>query len=173
MIVIPIEEQRDEERDLGQRRGSDVGTGSLSANHRLVLRKTVSTHATRGFTLIEVMLAMAVLGIAMLALLTLHHQSLQSVIHSRDIARAGMLCQTIMTQAELEQWPQVGITKGNFERLYPGKYQKFRWERDVAESGVFPDVRKVRVIVFYGPKFSKTFAITQFLHNPVPMEMEQ
>jgi len=126
-----------------------------------------------GFTLLEVMVAMAVLGIAMLALLTLHHQSLQSVIHSRDIARAGMLCQTVMTQAELEQWPQVGITRGNFDRLFPGKYQKFRWERDVAESGVFPDVRKVRVIVSYGPKFSKTFSITEFLHNPNPMTIEQ
>lgn len=136
-------------------------------------RRHLHRAAAAGFTLLEVMVAMAVLGIAMLALLTLHHQSLLSVIHSRDIARAGMLCQTIMTQAELEQWPQVGITKGNFERLYPGKYQKFRWERDVAESGVFPDVRKVRVIVFYGPKFSKTFAITQFLHNPVPTEIEQ
>src|SRR5215813_2891603 len=67
-----------------------------------------------GFTLLEVMVAMAVLGIALLALLTLHHQSLQSVIHSRDIARAGMLCQTIMTQAELEQFPRLGVTRGNF-----------------------------------------------------------
>ena len=125
-----------------------------------------------GFTLLEVMVAMAVLGIALLALLTLHHQSLQSVIHSRDISRAGMLCQTIMTQAELEQFPQLGVTKGNFERYFPGRYQKFRWERDVLESGVFPDVRKVRVIVFYGPKFSRTFSITEYLHNPVPAPPE-
>lgn len=122
-----------------------------------------------GFTLLEVMVAMAVLGIALLALLALHHQSLQSVIHSRDISRAGMLCQTIMSQAELEQFPQLGVTKGNFERYFPGQYQKFRWERDVLESGVFPDVRKVRVIVFYGPKFSRTFSITEYLHNPVPV----
>jgi len=126
-----------------------------------------------GFTLLEVMVAMAVLGIALLALLTLHHQSLQSVIHSRDIARAGMLCQTIMTQAELEQFPRLGVTRGNFERYFPGQYQKFRWERDVLESGLFRDVRKVRVIVFYGPKFSRTFSITEFLHNPVPAPPEE
>jgi len=126
-----------------------------------------------GFTLLEVMVAMAVLGIALLALLTLHHQSLESVIHSRDIARAGMLCQTIMTQAELEQFPRLGVTRGNFERYFPGHYQKFRWERDVLESGVFPDVRKVRVTVFYGPKLSRTFAITEYLHNPVPAPPEE
>jgi general secretion pathway protein I len=122
-----------------------------------------------GFTLLEVMVAMAVLGIALLALLTLHHQSLQSVIHSRDIARAGMLCQTIMTQAELEQFPKLGVTRGNFEPYFPGQYRKFRWERAVAESGIFPDVRKVKVTVFYGPKFSRTFSITEYLHNPVPV----
>jgi general secretion pathway protein I len=125
-----------------------------------------------GFTLLEVMVAMAVLGIALLALLTLHHQSLESVIHSRDIARAGMLCQTIMTQAELEQFPRLGVTRGNFERYFPGQYQKFRWERDVLESGVFPDVRKVRVIVSYGPKFSRNFSITEYLHNPIPEPAE-
>jgi len=129
--------------------------------------------APAGFTLLEVMVAMAVLGIALLALLTLHHQSLQSVIHSRDISRAGMLCQTIMTQAELEQFPRLGVTRGNFERYFPGRYQKFRWERDVLESGVFPDVRKVRVIVFYGPKMSRTFSITEYLHNPVPAPPEE
>ena len=126
-----------------------------------------------GFTLLEVMVAMAVLGIALLALLTLHHQSLESVIHSRDISRAGMLCQTIMTQAELEQFPQLGVTKGNFEGYFPGQYQKFRWERDVLESGIFPDVRKVRVMVFYGPKFSRTFSITEYLHNPGPAPPEE
>ena len=84
-----------------------------------------------------------------------------------------MLCQTIMTQAELEQFPQLGVTKGNFEGYFPGQYQKFRWERDVLESGIFPDVRKVRVMVFYGPKFSRTFSITEYLHNPVPAPPEE
>ena len=116
---------------------------------------------------------MAVLGIALLALLTLHHQSLESVIHSRDISRAGMLCQTIMTQAELERFPRLGVTRGNFERYFPGQYQKFRWERDVLESGIFPDVRKVRVIVSYGPKFSRNFSITEYLHNPTPEPPEE
>ena len=60
-----------------------------STRHRAPI---VSGRGRGGFTLLEVMVAMAVLGIAMLALLTLHHQSLESVIHCRDIARAGMLC---------------------------------------------------------------------------------
>ena len=53
---------------------------------------------SRGFTLVEVMVAIAILGIAMLGLLGLHHQSLQSVIRAQDTTRAAMLAQAVMTQ---------------------------------------------------------------------------
>ena len=58
-----------------------------------------------GFTLLEVMIAIAVLGIALLALLSLEHQDLQSVIRGQEISRAAMLAQALMTQAELERFP--------------------------------------------------------------------
>ncbi len=122
----------------------------------------------RGFTLLEVMIAMAVLGIALLALLALHHQSLQSVIHSQDISRAAQLAQAVMAQAELERFPQAGVTKGNFEQMFPKQYKNFRWQRVVSMSGAFPDVCKVEVQIFYGPKFTKSFNLIEFLHNPIP-----
>ncbi|MFZ0657375.1 MAG: prepilin-type N-terminal cleavage/methylation domain-containing protein [Candidatus Binataceae bacterium] len=123
-----------------------------------------------GFTLLEVMLAMAVLGIALLALLALHHQSLQSVIHGQDISRAAQLAQAVMSVAEMERFPDAGITKGNFETLFPKEYPNFSWEQIVSMSGFFPDVCKVQVIVFYGPNHSKRFELTEFLHNPIPIE---
>ncbi|MGC1677279.1 MAG: prepilin-type N-terminal cleavage/methylation domain-containing protein [Candidatus Binataceae bacterium] len=123
-----------------------------------------------GFTLLEVMLAMAVLGIALLALLALHHQSLQSVIHGQDISRAAQLAQAVMSAAEMERFPNVGTTKGNFESLFPKEYPNFSWQQIVTLSGFFPDVCKVQVIVFYGPNHSKSFELTEFLHNPIPIE---
>ncbi len=125
-----------------------------------------------GFTLLEVMLAMAVLGIALLALLALHHQSLQSVIHGQDISRAAQLAQAVMSVAEMERFPDPGMTKGNFETLFPKEYPNFSWEQIVSMSGFFPDVCKVQVIVFYGPNHSKSFELTEFLHNPIPIEPE-
>jgi general secretion pathway protein I len=124
-----------------------------------------------GFTLLEVMLAMAVLGIALLALLALHHQSLQSVIHGQDVTRAAALAQAVMSAAELERFPNPGVTKGNFQSLFPDEYPNFTWEQIVSLSGAFPDVCKVQVIVFYGPKQSKSFSLTEFMHNPIPIEM--
>jgi general secretion pathway protein I len=123
----------------------------------------------RGFTLLEVMVAMAVLGIAMLALLALHHQSLRSVIQAQEVTRAAMLAQAVIAQAELERFPKLGTTQGDFSTLFPKEYPNLRWQRVVEASGSFPDVRKVQVVVMYGPSLSRHFTLTEFLHSPVPI----
>jgi general secretion pathway protein I len=122
----------------------------------------------RGFTLLEVMVAIAILGIALLGLLGLQHQSMQSVIRAQQSTRASMLAQAVMTEAELERYPDLGITSGDFEKAFPGEFRDFRWERDVVKSGVFPDVREVRILIRYGPKLKQNFALVEFLHSPIP-----
>jgi general secretion pathway protein I len=121
-----------------------------------------------GFTLLEVLIAVAVLGIALLALLSLEHQDLQSVIRSQEISRAAMLAQAVMTQAELERFPPLGTTSGNFDRMYSGEYPNFRWTRSVVASADFPDLRKVEIQVFYGPNLGRHYAVVEFMHSPLP-----
>jgi type II secretion system protein I len=134
---------------------------------------SIGLRSRGGFTLLEVMVAIAILGMGLLALLSLHHQSMQSVIGAQDETRAAMLAQVVMTNAELQRYPDDGSTHGDFHDVYPNKYPNFRWERIVTESGIFPDVRKVRVIIYYGANSSRTFAISEFLHNPIPPEEMQ
>lgn len=122
----------------------------------------------RGFTLLEVMIALAVLGIAMMALLALDHQDLQSVIRSRELTQASMLAQTLMTQAELARYPDLGTSSGTFDKLFPGQYPNFRWQQTVTESGVFPDLRKVTIVVQFGPNLGRRYELSELLHNPLP-----
>jgi general secretion pathway protein I len=122
----------------------------------------------RGFTLLEVMVAIAILGIALLGLLGLQHQSMQSVIRAQQSTRASMLAQAVMTEAEIERWPELGDTSGNFEASFPGEFPDFRWERLVAKSGTFPDVREVKVLIRYGPALKQNFLLIEFLHSPIP-----
>ena len=126
-----------------------------------------------GFTLLEVMVAIAILGIALLGLLGLHHQSLQSVIRAQQSTRASMLAQAVMTEAELERFPDLGRSSGDFEASFPGEFPDFRWEREVDASGMFPDVRKVKVVIRYGPKLMQSFALVEFLHSPIPPDQNQ
>ncbi|MGD1028448.1 type IV pilus modification PilV family protein [Candidatus Binatus soli] len=127
----------------------------------------------RAFTLIEVMVAIAILGIALMGLLGLHHQSIQSVIRAQQTTRASMLAQAVMTEAELERFPDLGSTRGDFEASFRGEFPDFRWERTVEASGMFPDVRKVMVAIHYGPGLSQTFSLVEFLHSPIPPDTTQ
>ena len=127
----------------------------------------------RAFTLIEVMVAIAILGIALVGLLGLHHQSMQSVIRAQQMTRASMLAQAVMTEAELERYPELGSTRGDFEASFRGEFRDFRWERMVVASGMFSDVRKVMVAIHYGPGFTQTFSLVEFLHSPIPPDTGQ
>ena len=122
----------------------------------------------RTFTLLEVMVAIAILGIALLGLLGLQHQSMQSVIRAQQSTRASMLAQAVMTEAELERFPDLGRTNGDFESSFPGEFPDFRWQREVVKSGTFPDVREVKILIRYGPALKQNFALVEFLHSPIP-----
>jgi general secretion pathway protein I len=125
-----------------------------------------------GFTLLEVMIAVAFIGIAMLALLSLHQTNLQSVIRAQDLTRASMLAQQLMSTAEVARFPDPGFTHGDFERDYPnGQFDNFHWEREVDPVPQFPDMRRVRVSVLYGHGFSRRFDLFEYLHNPNPPQM--
>jgi general secretion pathway protein I len=125
-------------------------------------------HPASGFTLLEVMIAVAFIGIALLALLSLHHTDMVSVMRGRDLTRAAMLAQSLMSEAEMERFPDAGTTSGDFETMYQGQYPNFRWRRQVDPSAGFPDVRRVRITVLYGPGFHRSFELTEFVHNPAP-----
>jgi general secretion pathway protein I len=122
-----------------------------------------------GFTLIEVMVALAVVAIALMALLSLQHQTLQSVVRASDMTKAALLAQELMTQAETGPFPALGTTSGNFESTHPHHYPNFRWEQSVEASAVFPDIRKVRIMVHYGPRFTRTFQVTELIRNPLAL----
>lgn len=123
----------------------------------------------RAFTLLEVMIAVAVIGIAMLALLGLHQEDLRSVIQAQELSQAAMLAQTVMSQAELQRFPPPGVTKGDFSRYFPdGRFKNFRWQMAVVPSTVFQNIVIVNVTVFYGGDFGRKFNLVELMRNPMP-----
>jgi prepilin-type N-terminal cleavage/methylation domain-containing protein len=122
----------------------------------------------RAFTLLEVMIAVAFIGIAMLALMSLHQSNLNSVIRAQDLTRAAMLAQQLMSTAEVERFPLPGRTRGDFAHEYHGLFANFLWEREVDPVPEFPDVRRVRVTILYGRGYSRKFNLFEYMHNPTP-----
>jgi general secretion pathway protein I len=87
----------------------------------------------RGFTLLEVMVALSVLATALVALLSLHARNIQIVGDDRQIVRATLLAQAAMTEILLaEPFPEIGERGGEFEED-PG----FAWRAEFLGPG-FP-----------------------------------
>lgn len=141
---------------------------SLGARNGLCFGVPGYRQIDRGFTLLEVMIAVAFIGIAMLALLTLHNRNLHSVIGAQEMSRAAVLAQALMAQAEADRYPDLGSTSGDFQKDYPGKYPGYRWQRSVATTAGLQDLRTVTVRVLYGSTGRRVFELDEIMHNPTP-----
>jgi general secretion pathway protein I len=139
----------------------------LSARPTVADRNFKRVEVSRGFTLLEVMIAIAFIGIAMLSLLSLHDRNLHSVMHAQEMSRAVTLAQALMSQAETERYPDLGKTGGNFEKDYPGKYPGYQWQRVVSQTANLPDLRTVTVRILYAGG-GRSFEVSEIMHNPSP-----
>ena len=110
-------------------------------------------HGAAGFTLLEVLVAVAVLGLALVSLLGLHVRTIDLIDRDQRITEATLLARGLMAEVESERFPDLGFTDGDFELDYPDRYPGVRWEREVVEGPV-PIVREVRVRVFRGERES-------------------
>jgi general secretion pathway protein I len=110
--------------------------------------------ATRGFTLLEVLVAVAVLGLALVSLLGLHVRNIDLIARDQRITEATMLARGLMAEIDADpKLPDLGTTEGDFEDQYPGLYPGVRWEREVSTFEL-PTIREVRVRVFRGDEES-------------------
>jgi general secretion pathway protein I len=81
-----------------------------------------------GFTLIEVLVAIAIVAIALVAFLRLHLLSLDDTIRAQDLTTAVLLAQSKM--ATLGTFPEAGEDKGTFEGP---ELERYSWTTEVTE----------------------------------------
>lgn len=100
-----------------------------------------------GFTLLEVVIAVAIIGVAMMMLLSSVNRNLDIAAKSRDAQIAALLAQEMLTDIELEGFPDVREEEGEFE-AYPG----YSWYLSVLPynlSLVETNIRIVRVLIVW------------------------
>ena len=102
----------------------------------------------KGFTLLEVLVAMSILATALVALLSLHGRNIQVVASDRRIVRATLLAQETLTRLLLDQpFPDLGELEGEFT-----SDPDYRWRVEV-EPGPTAEleewVRQVRVRIYW------------------------
>jgi len=104
-----------------------------------------------GFTLLEVLVAVAIVAIALVAFMGLHLRSLDATIRAQDLTTAVLLAQGKM--ATMGEFPDTGAEQGKFEGP---DLERFQWATavtahtlDALDGGQTVTVRRLEVTVFW------------------------
>lgn len=110
-----------------------------------------------GFTLLEVLIAVAVLALALPVLLGLRNQDLDFSARATDITTATLLAQEKLIEAEMTQTFPIGETSGDFLNPPPGyqalgnvtnRADRYRWKRIVTTTPLNA-VREVKIRILW------------------------
>lgn len=119
---------------------------------------------TQGFTLLEVLVALAFLAIALGAIIKVASSQSLGTIHLRDKTFAHWTAMNLVTELQLTgEWPAEGTQQGEEEM---GPYN-WHWVRTVSNT---PDerVRKVEIAVYsHKGDESPVTSLTSFLAQPM------
>ncbi len=113
-----------------------------------------------GFTLLEVMVALAVVAFAFVGLVGLHGRNIQLVDRANKYSRAVLLARELMTQLHFEDVVNLTDGGGAFE-----SYPQFRWERYV-DPTTFETVKRVRVRVIWDDRSPTACELLYYVAQP-------
>jgi general secretion pathway protein I len=106
----------------------------------------------RGFTLLEVMIAMAIIAIALVAVLGSQSQSLTLASEAKFNTTAALLAQSKMAEIETESMENLSSDSGDFGEDFPN----YHWEYTVGDlslAGVeeaLDSLKQIDLAVFWG-----------------------
>lgn len=117
---------------------------------------------SQGFTLLEVMVSLAIISITFPIMLSLINRQVNVHISSERLTIGVLLAQEKMVEAELAGIPTLGQTKGDFGTRYPS----YRWERNI-QNTVIGRVREVLVRILWGPtEHPESVTLTTYVITP-------
>lgn len=116
-----------------------------------------STAKARGFTLLEVLVALAILGLVMLALVRVAAQEADSLRHLRERSHAEWIASNAIAEARIGGAVQPGRREGEVE--FGGR--RYRWLIDVQDTPV-AGIRRLDAAVFAPESDEPTGRMTGF-----------
>jgi general secretion pathway protein I len=111
-----------------------------------------ASHSSRGFTLLEVLIALSVIAIVLVGVYRLYTQNLIMAESQRFYSMAPLLAQNKLAEIEMEGEEGFNSGSGSFGEDYPG----FTWEVEIDEAtsetlGEFAAaLKKIDLTVGYG-----------------------
>jgi general secretion pathway protein I len=117
-----------------------------------------------GFTLLEVMVALAIIAFAVVGLLGLHARNIKIIARDQSLTRATLLARELISQIQFQVTTNglrdLGDDQGTFDG-YPG----FRWERRVGSTGL-DEMREVIIRVIWDETAPNACEVVYFVRDP-------
>jgi len=133
----------------------------MRVNSRPVVGHRSLVLSPTGFTLLEVLVALAVLAVALVSLLGLQNRNLLLTIQAERLSTATLLAREMLTQTQLEGQDAAPVTAGDFSAMHPGQYPEFRWQRTVRPAPI-EGLWELRVAVVWGDREDERAELTLF-----------
>lgn len=83
-----------------------------------------------GFTLLEIMIALAVLSISFVVLLGLRNRDIALATYSHHMTEATLLARRQITEISIAGFPDLGESEGDFGEESPG----YQWKQEVKQT---------------------------------------
>lgn len=97
--------------------------------------------SARGFTLLEVMVALCIMAIVLMSVYRLQSQAIAMSMESRFYTQAPLLARSALTRFEESLERQMATSQGDFGREYPGYQWKITVD-DTVSAALGPDISK-------------------------------
>ena len=111
-----------------------------------------------GFTLLEILVAVAILGVALTSLLGLQARNVRLTAEAQQLTVAGLLASRLMADAQAGRFPDLGIEEGkfvgqendvssSFNEIFGGVLgDGMHWRKETLATGI-ENLRRVQVAI--------------------------
>lgn len=149
--------RREVNRGLGEHgRG---GKGEKEQPYRL---PPIANPSHSGFTLIEIMVSLAVLAISLTVLLGLRNRDIALSAYSGHLTEATLLARQRISEISLAGFPELGAREGDFGEEYPN----YKWKEEVKQTP-YDVVRELNLeVLWMEGRREESVRFTTFLFNP-------
>jgi len=96
----------------------------------------------KGFTLLEVVVALSILAVTFVVLLGLRNRDILQHQEARSMTQATLLAQKKISEVEMGDFPSLGVVAGDF----PEPDERFNWTQTVSTTP-FDFARQVDIVV--------------------------
>lgn len=122
----------------------------------------MSTRHCRGFTLIEILVALAVLAISLFAIIKMSSENVANTAHVRDKTIAQWTALNLLTEMQVQKsWPTIGAANGQQEMAGRDWY----WTSLISQTSD-ADVRKVEISVLHSSDDNALVTLSGYIAKP-------